>query len=56
MESTVQCPYCFESVEIYIESDVYGQMVQDCEVCCNPWLLHVRRNGQEMEVDVERAQ
>lgn len=55
MESTVQCPYCFESVEIYIESDVYGQMVQDCEVCCNPWLLHVRREGQTMRVDIERA-
>ena len=33
----VQCPYCGEAVEIYVEPDVSGMFVQDCEVCCNPW-------------------
>jgi hypothetical protein len=30
----VQCPYCGERVEIAVEPDVWGSMVQDCEVCC----------------------
>lgn len=37
----VTCPYCGEEVEIYVEPDVRGTFVQDCEVCCNPWLLTV---------------
>ena len=37
----VTCPYCGEDVEIYVEPDVHGTLVQDCEVCCNPWQLWV---------------
>ena len=29
-------PYCGEAVEIYLEPEVEGSLVQDCEVCCNP--------------------
>jgi hypothetical protein len=36
-EFLVTCPYCGEQVEIYVEPDVNGTFVQDCEVCCNPW-------------------
>ena len=32
----VTCPYCGEETEIYVEPDVRGSFVQDCEVCCNP--------------------
>jgi hypothetical protein len=46
----VTCPYCGEQVEIYLESDMRGSFVQDCEVCCNPW--RVRVTGS---VDVARA-
>ncbi|HET6345543.1 MAG TPA: CPXCG motif-containing cysteine-rich protein [Myxococcota bacterium] len=53
---TVQCPYCFERVEIAIEADVEGTLVQDCEVCCRPWQLLVRRRGGRLQVRVERAQ
>lgn len=52
----VQCPYCFEWVEITLEPDVQGDMVQDCEVCCRPWQLSVRRRGHKVRVRVERAQ
>ena len=38
----VTCPYCGEDVDIYIEPDVRGTFVQDCEVCCNPWDVRVR--------------
>lgn len=38
---TVACPYCGETVEIYLETDVEGHLVQDCEVCCNPWEIDI---------------
>lgn len=50
----VTCPYCGETVEILLEADQRGEMVQDCEVCCNPWRLVVRRGGGGLEVDVGR--
>ena len=52
---TVTCPYCFEEVEIYLEPDVRGALVQDCEVCCNPWQLRVTREGNERYVEVAKA-
>ncbi len=51
----VTCPYCGESVEIYVEPDVRGTFVQDCEVCCNPWRVRVRGKGDERTIDVSRA-
>ena len=51
----VTCPYCGEDVEIYIEPDVRGVFIQDCEVCCNPWRVRVARSGGERSVDVTRA-
>jgi hypothetical protein len=38
---TVACPHCGESVGIQLDPESRGEMVQDCEVCCNPWLLTV---------------
>jgi len=51
----VICPYCGEEVEIYLEPDVGGTLVQDCEVCCNPWRLRVYGSGEDREIDVSRA-
>jgi Cysteine-rich CPXCG len=51
----VTCPYCGEEMEIYVEPDVTGGLVQDCEVCCNPWLVRVTRAGGERSVEVSRA-
>lgn len=51
----VTCPYCGEDVEIYLEPDVRGVLVQDCEVCCNPWQLRVSREGDERWVEVTRG-
>ena len=55
---TVSCPYCFEAVEVWFDPGVEGEFVQDCEVCCNPWAVRVRRDhdGALALVDVERAQ
>jgi hypothetical protein len=54
-EILVVCPYCGEQVEIYIEPDVRGVFVQDCEVCCNPWRVRVRGRGDTRSVEVGRA-
>lgn len=55
--TTVTCPYCFESVEVWLEPDVKGQLVQDCEVCCNPWALTVWRDEDgHLHADAQRAQ
>lgn len=51
----VSCPYCGEDVEIHLEADVAGSLVQDCEVCCNPWLVHVADDGEDRTVRVTRA-
>lgn len=52
---TVTCPYCGEDIELYVEPDVGGTFVQDCEVCCNPWRVHVTRGREGRTVDINRA-
>ena len=51
----VTCPYCGETMEIYLEPDVSGALVQDCEVCCNPWRVRVVREDGARRVEVARA-
>ena len=51
----VTCPYCGEAAEIYVEPDVRGTFVQDCEVCCNPWRVRVSGRGGQRTVTVMRA-
>jgi hypothetical protein len=50
----VSCPYCGEEVEVYLEPDLQGSFVQDCEVCCNPWMVRVSGDGDDRYVSVER--
>jgi hypothetical protein len=54
-EFVVVCPYCGEAVTIYVEPDVRGSFVQDCEVCCNPWRVRVSGRGARRRVEVGRA-
>jgi len=54
-EFLVTCPYCGEHLEIYVELDVSGSFVQDCEVCCNPWRVQVTGRDDDRVVDVARA-
>ena len=55
MNHSVTCPYCGEEVEIYLEPEIQGTMVQDCEVCCNPWEVTVYWDGEDQSVDVRRG-
>ena len=54
-EFLVTCPYCGEDVEIHIEEDVRGSFVQDCEVCCSPWLVRLTRSAGGTDCIVTRA-
>jgi hypothetical protein len=54
-EFFVTCPYCGEEVEIYLEPDVHGTLIQDCEVCCNPWRVRIVGSGDERYVEVTRS-
>jgi hypothetical protein len=51
----VACPYCGEEIELYLEPEICGELIQDCEVCCNPWLIRVRGEDEEREISVARA-
>jgi len=38
----VQCPYCWESIELLVDCSVPEQTyVEDCSVCCRPLHLQV---------------
>jgi hypothetical protein len=54
-EFTVTCPYCGETVEVYVEPDVRGRFVQDCEVCCRPWEVRVTGRGEHRTLSVSRS-
>jgi hypothetical protein len=41
--AAVLCPYCGESVQVALDpgSGTVQEYVEDCEVCCRPWNVHV---------------
>ena len=56
----VSCPYCGESVEIALDpgSGAHQQYVEDCYVCCRPWLVSVtylEDGSAEVHVDANDA-
>jgi len=52
---TIVCPYCGQPVEIVLDPENEGILVQDCEVCCSPWELTVAWDAEGMpRVRVER--
>ena len=54
-EFAITCPFCGEELTLHIEEDVRGTFVQDCEVCCNPWLVRVTRGSDGADVQVSRG-
>lgn len=53
-EFLVSCPYCGERTEIYLEPDLKGTLVQDCEVCCRPWQVRLVYDEGKRHVDLIR--
>jgi hypothetical protein len=53
--AVVQCPSCWEPVEIVVDRSVARQTyVEDCPVCCRPMTLRIAVTGDEVEVEAER--
>jgi hypothetical protein len=55
-ESSSICPYCGEPVDVEVDplgpsTETY---VEDCPVCCRPWVVHVSREGEEAAVSLGR--
>ncbi len=48
-EHPVQCPACFEWIEVTIDlSEGSHERIEDCQVCCRPMELQVRCEGGEV--------
>jgi hypothetical protein len=50
-----QCPYCGTWQELDLDPGSVGKMVQDCEICCEPWdMTVVRSRSGAVTVRLER--
>ncbi|MGY3041703.1 hypothetical protein ACVWWQ_003336 [Rhodanobacter sp. TND4EL1] len=39
---SISCPYCGESIDIFIDASIPSQQyIEDCQVCCRPITLSV---------------
>lgn len=45
-EAEVTCPYCSEEMSISVDAGGGDsqEYVEDCQVCCRPWNVHVSFN------------
>jgi len=50
--TSIDCPYCGESIELVIDDSIDQQeYVEDCSVCCRPINVHVSVDeGAEIRV------
>lgn len=57
MEAVVVCPYCGEEIEIAVDPGGGSSQsyVEDCAVCCSPWMVHVQYAGGEVHVTVTQT-
>ena len=49
IEHFFQCPYCWESISMLLDTSVINQAyVEDCEVCCNPIQISYSSDGNDI--------
>lgn len=42
VETSIDCPYCGESIDVLLNPDEADQSyVEDCQVCCRPIVFNV---------------
>ncbi|HEY9202364.1 MAG TPA: CPXCG motif-containing cysteine-rich protein [Gammaproteobacteria bacterium] len=47
-EASVQCPYCWEPLEVVVDDcDENQQYIEDCQVCCQPISFTVEIDEQQ---------
>ena len=50
----VECPYCGESIEIFVDTSIPEQQyIEDCQVCCRPMTVRAEvTNSEDLEESV----
>lgn len=48
----VQCPYCWETIEVVVDPTQQEDFIEDCSVCCRPIHFRVYCDA-DGEVDIE---
>lgn len=51
------CPCCASPVTITLDpaGGTSQEYIEDCEVCCRPWVVRVRYAGGTVEVSIDPA-
>ena len=48
--SDIQCPYCGEQIEVFVDTSVSRQeYIEDCSVCCRPIIIAVVTSFDSVE-------
>ena len=46
---SIQCPYCWEQIELLVDCSVeHQEYVEDCSVCCRPIVITVDASEGEV--------
>lgn len=56
LEYPASCPYCDAAIDLFIDPSIENQeYVEDCPVCCQPWLVRVGlEDGVIVDVQLRR--
>ena len=48
VDKVVQCPYCWENIEVLIDpAEPEQDYIEDCSVCCRPIHFKVTQQNEE---------
>ncbi len=54
-EADITCPYCWELQSIVIDhTDEQTRQVIDCQICCQPILIHMQFTGNSLQLQADR--
>lgn len=55
--ASLQCPYCWETIEVVVDCSVAEQeYTEDCSVCCRPIVITVYADGGELQTVEARSE
>lgn len=55
--ASIQCPYCWEQIEIMVDCSVEQQQyTEDCEVCCRPIVMDISVDSDGMPLVEARTE
>ena len=50
LEYTLQCPACWQMQVVLLDPSVtHASLIQDCEVCCNPYEITYATSDGELD-------